>query len=200
MELFVRFVLGPKPYATDFDPAGWTEVRVPPYWVVMLAGLLMAAILSGIVVLLLYHLAPACLRLRGSSYAHWKLIVLFLLTIPAHEMVHALLQPGLGTRTIFGFWPRRLVFYAFFAQPRTRRRILLGAVGPFLALSILPVILAALLDVKWWGIAALAFINAFSSSADVSGFLFVLARIPRGALVQAQQRRGYWRVGDGSSL
>lgn len=194
----MRFTIGPKPYAKDFEPEGWTEVRVPQYRAVALLGLLMALILSGIVVGLLYLVSPAALAPRSwSGYRHWQLALIFVLTIPVHELVHALLQPGLGRRTTFGFWPRRLVFYAFYPGPRTRGRILVGAVAPYIALSIVPVVLAAALGIKWWGIGVVAFINAFSSAGDVNGFLFVLARIPPGALVMAQQRKGYWRAADG---
>ena len=193
----MRFLLGPKPYATDFDPSGWTEVRVPRHGVVLaLAGVALASLVCIALLLLCLWLAPGCFKLAG--YRHWQLALIFVLTIPAHELVHALLQPGLGRDTVFGFWPRRMVFYAFYPGPRTRARTLVGAVGPFLALSMLPLALAAVLDVQCWGVMALVLINGGASSNDLLGFFFVLIKIPRGAEVMGQYRKGYWRQPGGT--
>lgn len=188
----MRFRIGPKPYTTDFDPTGWTAVPAPRRGLlVALAAAMTALLLCALLLLLSHVLLPGGLRFEG--YRHWQLFAIFLLTIPAHELVHALLQPGLGRETTFGFWPGRLVFYAFYPGPRTRARTLIGAVGPFLALSIVPLLVAAALGATWWGVMALSLINGAASTNDLLGFFFVLSRVPPGAEVMGQKRTGYFR-------
>ena len=189
----VRFRIGPKPYATDFDPTGWIEVPAPRHnLLVALAAAMMALLLCGLLLLLNYLLLPGGLRFEG--YRLWQLFAIFLFTIPSHELVHALLQPGLGRQTTFGFWPGRLVFYAFHPGPRTRTQTLIGAIGPFFALSIAPPLVAAALSSTWWGVMALSLINGGASTNDLLAFFFVLARVPAGAEVMGQRRKGYWRL------
>jgi hypothetical protein len=183
--------LGPKPYAEHFDPTGWTEVEIPPRWASVVLSLAMTFLVGALLLGLICLLVPRSVTLRG--YSHWQLAVIFVLTIPGHELIHALLQPGLGKQTIFGFWPRRLVFYAFYSGPRTRARTLVGAIGPFLILSVLPVLAAAALDFQGWQVWAVVLVNGCASSNDLLGFFFVLWKIPAGAEVIGQRRKGYWR-------
>jgi hypothetical protein len=194
----VKFRLGAVPSDPEFRPeaAGWRPIREPGPVAVQLIALPVAAAALLLVGGLLAVAAPGA-ELSGDLLV--ALVVLALLT-PLHEMGHAFLTPRFGTtaRTLIGFWPTRLLFYAFYDGSLSRGRHLLVSVAPLLLLSALPIGLLALGAAResaagQSALAFLAFVNSAVSSGDVVGATLVLVQVPRSAEVRFGGWRTYWR-------
>ena len=65
--------------------------------------------------------------------------------IVVHEWIHALTLPdqGAGENTVFGFYPRHLIFYTHYEGPIDRDQFLLTLVSPFVMLSVIPLVFCA---------------------------------------------------------
>jgi hypothetical protein len=190
----MRAVFGPIPQNVAFQPEmqGWKRAREPKAWMVRW-------VLSYPVALLL-ALAAAVFVVRytpisadGMSLS--ALAALYVLLIAVHELVHASTHPDLGLTkaSVVGFWPARFLFFAHYDAPRSKRSFLFSLIAPLLALSVLPIVLAGILGLAWWGLGAIAIINAASSCLDVLGFFIVLFGVLAGTEVQNQGWDTYWR-------
>jgi hypothetical protein len=128
-------------------------------------------------------------------------VAILVLLIPVHELLHAAFHPGAGlsSDTVIGLWPSRLLFYAAYEGPMARNRFLLVFMGPYLVLSLLPVVAIPLLraigagPVPLLALAFLAFIGAAVAAGDVVGAILVLTQVPADAVVRNQGWRTYWR-------
>lgn len=122
-------------------------------------------------------------------------IALIIPTAPVHEILHAILMPGswFAGRITFGFSPKMLGFYAFYAGVLSRSRFLLIAAGPLLVLTVVPVALMMTFGrgSPLWIEIALA--NGMLSAADILAILFVSYRIPSGAQIKLNGLKTYWR-------
>src|SRR5690242_14528066 len=78
------------------------------------------------------------------------LITIFVLLSPVHEFLHALCCPdwGLSSKTVFGIWPARGVFYIHHEGPMQRNRFLLVLVFPYIVLGLVPLVLMAVFRVS----------------------------------------------------
>jgi hypothetical protein len=191
----MRFVLGPIPV----DPAptarpGWTRAKEPPLWLVTwILAWPVAAVLSAGAGFAVGRLTP----IAGDGLNLPALLALAVVLVVAHELVHAGFHPrcGLSRKTILGFWPSRWIVFAHYCGPRSKARFLAGMLGPLIVLSVVPIVLASLFGLTWWGLGALAIINAAVSCGDAIGFVVVLFGVPADTLVQNSGWQTYWRSG-----
>lgn len=126
------------------------------------------------------------------------LVLSFPLLIVVHEFLHAVVHPrcGRSRATIIGAWPARLLFYAHYSGPMSRERFLAVFAMPFLVITILPLIVAALWALSppllfwatWFSIW-----NAFFACGDILGFVLILFQVPSRASVQNQSWNTYWQ-------
>jgi hypothetical protein len=108
----MRLHLGSIPEIADVPGEdGWVKLREPPLWVVRwvlsIPISLTLAILAAVLVL-------RYTRVTSEGLTGTGLLAAYVVTIAIHELVHAAVHPdrGLSDRTILGFWPSRLVFFA----------------------------------------------------------------------------------------
>jgi hypothetical protein len=195
----VRFRLGAVPSDPQFRPevTGWRFIREPGPVAIQLIALPVAGALL-LVGGLLAVVAPDT-ALAGDLLVA---LVLLALVAPLHELGHALLTPHFGTtpHTLIGFWPARLLFYAYHDAPLSRGRHVLVCVAPFFLLSVLPIGLLALGGAVARGaaelrsaLAFLAFVNAAASAGDAVGATLMLVQVPSSAEVRFNGWRTYWR-------
>ena len=197
----MRLRLGEVPNDLSFRPAadGWRPIREPGPRAIQLAALPVVAVLLLAVAGALSRLAPD-VALGGDLVVGLLTIALL---VPLHEVVHAVLTPRFGAteHTTVGFWPSRLLFYAYYDAPLPRWRHLLVSLGPLLVLTVLP--LALITSGPALGLPAearsalgfLAFVNAAASSGDVIGAALVVSQVPDRAEVRFSGWRTYWREG-----
>jgi hypothetical protein len=89
------------------------------------------------------------------------------------------------------------MLYAHYSGPLTRNRFLAVFAMPLLVITVLPLVIAALglvpkalfLPVAWFSTW-----NAMAACGDIFGIALILFQVPRGAIVQNQSWRTYWKL------
>ena len=153
----------------------------------------------------LWHVGGVQVSEQFASVQGFAALATFLLSLiglfAAHEAIHALLHPGLGSTqlTVIGASLNPLLLYASYLGTIGRNRFVAVLVAPFLLLSALPATLfaAGMLRVEVSSqIAVLAIANAAASGVDLLGVAIVLSQVPRHARLQNDGWQTYWRQGD----
>lgn len=185
--------LGTVPECSEFEAVEpWIKAKEPKAWVV---AWIISGPLSIVLGLLFYILTRLLLKPDWSSFSFDSFIIAFVALLIVHELVHALFNPdkGISSRTIFGFWPSKMMFYAHYEGERTRENFLLCLVAPFLALSVLPLMIGAIFDIDYLWLSVIIILNAFISSVDIYGVFSVFCTIPSGSLVRNKGWYTYWK-------
>lgn len=142
-------------------------------------------------------LAP--LLRAGAAVNPWALtlfVIALLLLVPLHELIHAIAY-GCGLRSpdlLVGFWPSRVLPYVLYDAPLPRWRVLFMLSGPFLALTILPLALAAL-SFATAGFCFFAVLHAALCAGDAMTAVRILPQMPRQAIIHNQRWQTYWLPG-----
>jgi len=197
----MRFHFGSVP--DDFTPdESWRPLREPRPFMMQLMAVPMGLLLGAMVWQGREHLGLPVLAFMEADPGV-RTSGLLALTLPpliaVHELIHVAVHPGFGLTpaSVIGGWPKKLVFYAHYAGPRSRNRFLLGVAMPFLVISVLPMVLAAfglmpkaLSELAPW----LSACKALFSCGDAFGFAMILWQVPGKGWVQNKSWRTYWRV------
>jgi hypothetical protein len=185
---------GLTPSHLDYLPEehGWQPLARPNRIAAMLLSVVVALALFLGVSLAFYYFASV----RLPKPPPFFLLAILIPLIPIHELLHALVHPGLGmsSRTYVGFYLPRGAFYAHYAGERTRARFIVGALTPFMLLSVLPLILCATLHLVLPTLAWASSLNAALSATDVMTALVLFFQCPRGAVVLTDQNKAWWRA------
>jgi hypothetical protein len=198
----MRLRFGPVPDDPGFAPedGGWVRLKEPSFGRMLLMALPLSVLLAMGISLAWGTVA----RVRdigggvGGSVTPggvlW-LLVAFAALLLVHELLHAAALPsaGLSTATTLGFWPKALTPYVSYEGALTRDRNILVCATPFLALSVVPIVVGLLLAVAPPWVVALGMVNAFGSSADLIGACLLAFRVPSSALVRNKGRETWWR-------
>lgn len=205
-----KFVFGLPPANPDFnrEAEGWRLLKEPsPVVSCWLIGLPLAIVLG----FLFYEMAN---RWAGFSMDQLfeqsslaTLWAIWVALIVVHELLHGLIHPGLGLspHTFFGLSLKTGAFWAHYTGPMSRERMLLLMVTPFLALSVITLLIACLVPPVAITAGFVAILNAAFSAVDLFGSSMIMAGIPAGATVQNNGWSTYWKPGcsnwrDGSEI
>ena len=188
----MRFVFGPVPDDPAFEPekSGWRSFREPdPVMLNLLALPVAFVLLGGLVV-----------YIKAATVVPLKEVVLrvfpaFLIIIPLHELLHALVTPRFGTtpQTYMGCWPARALFYAHYIGELSARRFFAVLLTPFIVITVIPLAVITALDVHAPWTAAMALANGVGAAGDLLGLFVMGAQVPRGSIVRNKGWRTYWR-------
>ena len=140
--------------------------------------------------------APADLSTPWGAVA-WAL----LLYIPMHELLHAVWHPqqGLSPQTIAIVWPAKLRFGVYYEGCMTRRRWLVMRMAPFVALSVVPAGVLAVLQYVSAPLAVQVFlqvlmlVNGIGSGGDIVALMWVCAQVPASSQICTLGGKAYWR-------
>lgn len=209
----MRFQLGPLPLNGEFHPdcENWTALREPTpaafQWIAFPIGVATAAALAAgwnwltpsVDAEILFRVTSN----PGTEPAWWpaaKLLAIvgggFLGLIAVHELIHAAGMPRFGwsPRTVIGFWPARVLFYAAYLG-LSRNRFVLVFLLPLFVLSILPLVVCGVLRVDNSVLKVASIVNGFCACGDIMGAAMILYQVPRRALVQNQGWNTWWKTG-----
>ena len=200
----MRFHLGAVPEDPNFLPEaeGWLPIREPGPWMVQLIATPVAFVLASLSVGFIYLVFPRELLSpqpgTTSLLCAPAWIGMLILLIPVHEFLHAVAQPGWGLspRSVIGFWPAKMLFYAHYEGSMSRNRFLLIMAMPYLILAWLPIPFLALFQVFDWtlitalALAYLSLIGSVFACGDAVGFWVILSQFPASAFV----RNKGWRT------
>lgn len=132
----MQFRIGPVPKSeSPHDMSGWTPLReVGPILMQAIAAPVGIAVAAIVLALWIYATPVAKHSTSNIPLLTGWLIVL----IPVHELLHAVIHPGFGLfrRSILGFWPSKLLFYAHYDGILSRNRVLAILIMPDRAIRI----------------------------------------------------------------
>ena len=205
----MRFHYGAIPEPDVFQPEaqGWASIREPsPLLMNVLAiptALLMFALTIGLL-LLAWEGVPAAIwsdsEIESTSSPFPLILAIIFLSIPTHELVHALTHPNFGSssKSILGLWLSRGLFYAHYEGEMPRNRFLAIFAMPFLILSMLPVTIVVLIGSSVPTtlpryLVFVALVNSILSSGDALGFALMLSQIPNSAVVRNKGWKSFWK-------
>ena len=191
----MRLHLGSIPTSSDFSPGEqWKRLREPSPWRAQLIATPIAIIAGALVALLWYLLTPLR-EITALCERPFLLLLAFVVLSVAHELVHAAVNPmaGLSPRTILGFWPSRLLFYAHYDGELSRSRFLVLLLTPLLVISVAPLAVAAFGQITSGWTAFVSVLNTVLAGLDMFGAGLVLWQIPSTAIVRNQGWNTYWR-------
>ena len=184
---------GAVPENTNFDPEaeGWSTIREPGPITLQFIAMPMAVVVGGLLMGMLWLVWPG----GAATGSIWLLLLIAILLIPVHELLHVICFPGglLSPHTLIGFWPSRVLFYAYYEGVLSRTRFLVTYAMPFLVLSILPILLVGVFGWPSLELVALSIINGMSASGDILGILLIGSQVPTSARVRNRGWRTYWK-------
>jgi hypothetical protein len=120
----------------------------------------------------------------------------FLALVVVHELVHAAVHPqaGKSDKSVLGFWPSRLLFYAHYDGELTRNRFIAILAMPTLVISLLPLAIALVTQHAHGLVAWLSSMNVLFACGDIFGILLLAFQVPSGAVCHNSGWRTFWRT------
>ena len=170
-------------------PRRWRSLRLPDAQVEFGVSLPLGGTMVLAVLVLWLLLTPWEPDEIGAA----MLVATALFLAPVHECLHLLAWPRGASRKLacrrMGW---RISLRARCAGVVSRRRFLWFLSFPFLVLSVLPVLAAAIAGAGWQCLIVLTLLNALASSGDMLAALLVLAQVPRDAVVGEEGDEVVW--------
>lgn len=197
----MKFHLGAIP-EDDFEPDdSWRAMREPGPFLMQLFALPIAIALLAVFAFLwtrFVTIEPLPILQEHPTLFGLAAIASFPLLIIVHELLHAAAHPGYGLHpaTVVGAWPEKMLFYAHYCGVLKRNQFLIVFAMPFLAISVLPLVIATvgILPPPFASVAAWFSIwNALFACGDVFGFFLVLSQIPSNSIVRNKGWYTYWK-------
>ena len=190
----MRFQLGAIPDSPDFVPdASWRPLREPSPWLEKLLALPIGVFMAVTIAVLWFLITP--LRSFIPTVSLLTVLLSFAGIVVVHEFIHALVHPraGLSPRSILGYWPSRLFFYAHYDGELSRNRFLAVLLMPLFIISIIPLLVSAVIQVPFGWVAFISEFNAFLACGDILAAGLVLFQIPAARIVRTHSWRTYWK-------
>jgi len=189
--------LGPIPDNPDFRPQDgrWQSLKEPSPWVAQLCAFPLAvAVFLGLMVAWRIVI-PSGFFVEKVQQAMFLILPALLVAIPVHEAIHGMCHPygGRSEATVFGFWPRKLLFYAHYDDEMSRNRFLLVLTAPFVVLTLGPLLISAAFSWIQPFLISLSFANGVAASLDILGFALIGVQLPSSARLRNKGYRTWWR-------
>lgn len=193
-----RYYVGKIPEDVNFYPleSGWNNVKEPSPEVAQLIGIPIGVIVTGFMMFFTLKFTPINFTNINFIYLFIYSIPITFLIIPIHELIHAFFHPGKGLsdKTVIGFWPSQLLFYAHYEGMMSRNRFLFTLVSPFLFLSVFPLVFCAISSYESLLIGYIANLNSLFASVDIFGFFLIFFQIPQKAFIRNKGWKSYWKI------
>ena len=193
-----NFVIG-LPHNLSFDPEseGWQQIKEPDATTTIVLGNIFSVLLFGLAYFVASTWWEYSFEALFMEYSLW-FIPIFVGSIVLHERLHAVFHPGWGWSpyTLYGFIPNALLFFACYDASVTRSRYVAILVAPFIGLTVVPLLVAAIWPQLTLLACFIAVMNTAFSSLDLFYTALILRRTPPGSEIRNQGRQSYWRLLD----
>jgi hypothetical protein len=193
-----------RPGAGAAEDAG-IRIRQPGPWtsaiLAALAGfiLLTAAVAVSIAYSILVPESEAGGTIPKQAIPWVGMLISFILCIPAHELLHAVLYPdhGLSDSTLLFVGWKKLQFGVYFEGRIPRARWILMRLFPLLVLTILPLGVYLLayrqLNFAWESYLMIVLLtNSLGSGGDLVAAIIVWLQVPAAGVLNFYRGRAYW--------
>ena len=182
----------------DFEPTaenGWTALPEPPPEKLQIHALVPLALTLPVFALAWLWLLRHGARDFGPVGA-WAGLLVVLPLVVVHEGIHLLLHPGHGrsSQSVLGGSSKHGIIYALYFGEMIRARYVVVLLGPFVVLSVLPLLACAIAG--WFHpLPALASLwNTLFACGDLLGAWLILRGSPPGARLRNRGYHTWWRM------
>ncbi len=196
----MTFKLGPLPEVPEFTPDdNWTVLQEPSMWGFQLRAIPIAIITTGVFALLWMLLTPVRYSLGTLTFPPPILrnAVTIVGVIVVHELIHASLHPqfGLSKETVIGFFASKMFVYTIFTGALTKTRCLIILIMPFVVISILPLLYAAVTQTASLLLGYISVLNALLGSGDLLAASMTARLIPGGSMIRSKGWTSFYKRG-----
>lgn len=162
----------------------WFQVIATPIGIAM----------GALVALLWFRITP--LRWSELTVTWSDFPLAFLSVIVVHELIHVSAHPqgGRSPHSILGLWPSQALFYAHFDGELRRNRLIAVLLMPLLVITVVPLLVAAAMQVTSERAALVSSLNAVCACGDVLFAAMAVSQIPASATVRNQGWRTLWKA------
>ena len=188
----MRFILNKFPDDESFQPdEKWVPLKEPSnLWIAQLASVPFMALNVGLVVFLM--------EVSGIEFEFnfATMGISILLSLPIHELIHALFFPEnlLSNNVFFGFTFKGFAPFAAYTGEMTRETFIKVLLAPFVVITFLGFIYLLTIGRNQL-IEHIIVFNALSACADCLGVFLILRQIPKNAVVRNKKIKTYWKNG-----
>ncbi len=190
----MKLRFGKIPENVTFEPEhdGWMPMKEPSPWLAQLLALPIAAA-TAVALAMLWSMLNV--RWPDEINRFWLIAWIIGLVI-VHEVIHGIVHPSAGTtsNTVFGFWPSKLMFYAHYDNVLTRNRFIAILLGPFIFLSLTPIIGASVVGAAPFHLAFVSVFNSLLSCVDILGAILLMTMVPKRARVRNKGWYTFYRM------
>lgn len=190
------------------DPRLWTPLASPSsaraFPLAAITGIAVLLVLLSLILYSTIPAAPATPDPTRGQRAPWQVaLATLVLSLPAHEAIHAAFYPGglFSRRLTFLLNPKRLTLAVYYEGRISKRRWMVARLAPFLVLAVIPTLLL-LTAPPPLGIAIetmlaiLLLVNALGSGGDLLSAGWVLLRVPRGSTLGFYGGKAYLELAN----
>lgn len=195
----MRFKLGAIPKSDDFVPdESWKPLREPSPSITQLIVLPLGGVCFVLFVVLWLRLTDLNTEQLNSDAFVFTGLLLFIPLTAVHELIHALFHPqyGKSDRSIIGFWPAPLMFYAHYNGKLTHNRFLTILAMPMIVLTILQLLVALMTGHANGDVEGVSTWNSLFACVDMFGISLLCFQMPHNAICHNQDWKTYWRLGS----
>jgi hypothetical protein len=194
----MTFKFGPLPESPEFIPdVSWTLIGEPSPWGFQLRAIPIAIVTILLLAGLWILLTPVWLAVTLMTFPLPIPIFAACLVgvIVTHEVIHVLAQPRVGTsnKTLIGFWPSRMFIYTLYVGELSKKRCLGILVMPFIGISIVPLVYAALARGGNFWLAYISILNGLLASGDILAAIMTVRLVPHDAIIRTKGWLTYWK-------
>jgi hypothetical protein len=206
----LKFHFGELSWPQEESPIaeGWSRIQSPSsrlgYGLAILIGLVVIFLLFLWLVVISVFTAGSGIGTEevGGSVPWGAVIAALVLSIPFHELIHALWLPGMGLspQSVLVIWPRKLWIGVYYDGCMTRGRWLMMRLAPFVCLTLFTVGLLTLFVFIPAPHALVVFlqllflINGIGSGGDLVAVIWVLFQVPTKTQICFRGGKAYWRL------
>ena len=185
----------------DFEPRaedGWHPLPEPPAEKLQAYALIPLALSLPVLAAawVLAGMLAGGVRLSLDDASVWGVFVIVPAVIVVHEAIHLLLHPGSGrhAHSVLGASSKHGMIYALYFGEMRRMRYVAILLGPFVVLSVLPLLWClATRTFSGWA-AAVSLLNAAFACGDLLATWLILRGSPPGAMMRNRGYYTWWRL------
>lgn len=188
----MKFIKSAYPSSENFNPTTdvWTKSKEPTQKVFFILAFIILVFTILIMHKLRDFLSPS------NSYTNILYdMIFFLVLIPIHELLHALVfpEPLTSRNVIFGTLLEKGCFYAYYDGEMTKCRFLISIITPFTILTLIPLILV-IFGVFNSYLFEFSYINSLFCCGDIISFFIIIFTLPQKSIVRNKGWYTYYRM------